>query len=253
MKKTLLLATSILFGAQIFSQNLCTPTFASGCFSWNNQAISVSNLDWAFDNVDCSVSDYTNLTVNLTSGVSTPMTVINGTWCGCSVWMDLNHDNTFDNSENLYYAGNGSTEYNTFDFNITVPQGTANGSYTMRVIASWGSDGYTVGANGYGGCGDYQYGNFQDFAVALTGNNASLDENVGDLSFTVFPNPSKGKIELNTSQEASTYVLKDQMGRILKTDKFVSQKTSMDVSDLKSGIYYIQLEGSEDVLKFVKE
>lgn len=39
------------------------------------------------------------------------------------------------------------------------------GSYRMRVIAGCGTDCYTESANGFGACGVYQYGNFEDFTL----------------------------------------------------------------------------------------
>jgi hypothetical protein len=97
------------------------------------------------------------------------MTVTNGVYCGCSVWVDLNSDGDFDDlDENLYslYTANAT---NTYNFNITIPAATPNGLYRMRVIASWGADGVTVGANGYGACGAYQYGNYDDFTLNVGG------------------------------------------------------------------------------------
>jgi len=97
------------------------------------------------------------------------MTVVNGDWCGCAVWVDLNNDNDFDDAgENLYtiYTANA---LNTYSFNITVPSGTSNGLHQMRVIACWGSDGVTVSPNGYGPCGTYQYGNYDDFTLNVGG------------------------------------------------------------------------------------
>ncbi|MGV3630682.1 MAG: T9SS type A sorting domain-containing protein [Bacteroidota bacterium] len=252
MKKITYLS-AFLSLAGFSSGQLCTPAFANGCFSWNTKSVEVASINWTFDEMDCSISDYTALSTVITAGNDIPMTVSAGNWCGCSVWVDFNRDDQFDDSENLYHAGNGSTEVNVFDFTVNVPQTTINGNYTMRVISSWGSDGFTPGDNGSGGCGNYQYGNFVDFAIQVTGGQFPLGVEEQISGITVQPNPANDKIVLeNKGLNGTSYQLLSLDGTEAASGKITGEKHEVIVSGLKSGIYFIQLENGMGKQKFVK-
>ncbi len=152
------------------AQVYCAPSFVNGCFSWNNQTISVGTITWAAATTTaCTLWDFTTMSTVIAPGATVPMTVTNASYCGCSVWVDFNSDGDFDDiGENLYsqYTALSSNIYN---FSISIPAATPVGLYRMRVIASWGSDGVTVSPNGYGGCGAYQYGNYDDFTLNIGG------------------------------------------------------------------------------------
>jgi hypothetical protein len=149
----------------------CNPTFSLGCSSWKVQNVILNTLNWSVGTASCSTYDYTSTGTTLTAGVSTPMSVTTGKWCGCTVWIDFNNNGSFDDlGENLYYNYNGAQTYG-YNFNITVPASTPSGTYRMRVLGGWGSDGYsTTNTNGYGGCGTYQYGSYDDFTITVVGN-----------------------------------------------------------------------------------
>lgn len=230
---------------------LCQPTFVNGCALWNTKSIELGSLSWTFDEVDCSATSITNDTTEISAGISTIMNVSSGNWCGCSVWVDFNKDNLLDNNENLYYAGNGSTEIELFAFNITIPANTVNGTYTMRVLTSWGSDGYTQGANGYGGCGDYQYGNYQDFPVKVVGGQspASVSELSGS-DFAVFPNPAMEQLHIETALSNDfSYIIFSGDGTSVSKGKSTG---NIDIKALSSGVYFISINGSAKTQKFVK-
>jgi GEVED domain/Secretion system C-terminal sorting domain/Fibronectin type III domain len=144
---------------------LCSPTFVSGCSSWKTLSIVAGTINWTAPS-SCTTSNFTTTSTTVASGGTLPMTVVNGDWCGCSVWADFNNNFLMDANENLYssYASVASATYN---FSITIPGSVPNGTYTMRVLSTWGADGTSPGANGSGGCGAYQYGNFQDFSLIV--------------------------------------------------------------------------------------
>lgn len=189
------LSTVLLFCCFAFmaTAQYCEPTFSNGCFNWTNEVIVIGDIDWSRDAKDCALSDYTDLSTAITPGVPTPMLVTNGHWCGCAVWVDLNNDQAFDASENLYHTYVGGDPTYDYSFNLTIPDGTPTGSYRMRVIAGWGSDGVTVGANGYGPCGAYQYGNFDDFTLEVEA--SGIAESAGDM-LTLGPNPTSGLVSI---------------------------------------------------------
>ncbi|MBK5286562.1 MAG: hypothetical protein JJE25_14295, partial [Bacteroidia bacterium] len=144
----LFLSQCILITSDAGAQPYCSPSFSSGCTSWRNQSITLDAINWTLGVSSCTISDYTSDMATLDAGIPYPMTVMNGDWCGCGVWIDFNQDFAFDTTENLFYIYTANAT-NAYNFNITIPSSTPTGTYRMRVIAGWGTDCYTVSGNGY--------------------------------------------------------------------------------------------------------
>ncbi|MBK9765222.1 MAG: hypothetical protein IPO87_18275 [Flavobacteriales bacterium] len=66
----------------------------------------------------------------------------------------------------------------------------------MRIISPWGSDG-VASTNGFGPCGEYQYGNFDDFTATVTAPIGIGENNA--TSLVVGPNPTAGQFSIRTS------------------------------------------------------
>ncbi|MBK9758390.1 MAG: T9SS type A sorting domain-containing protein [Flavobacteriales bacterium] len=225
------------------AQSYCTPSFLNGCFSWSNKFITIGSINWALDASDCAEYDYTSMSTSVTAGIPVPVSVENGSWCGCAIWVDLNNNFTFEDSENLYHTYVGGSPTYVYDFDLTIPTGTPDGSYRLRVISPWGSDGVTVGDNGYGGCGDYQYGNFEDFTINV-GDVSSVGENAASTSIITFPNPTNGPltIEAGTGQPLERILVRSADGRLVQELAFtgMAAKVLVDLSALPDGVYLVQ-------------
>ena len=166
------------------------PSFANGCFSWSSQNIVLNTINWSLGSTQCTDYDHTAQSTNLQAGSSYPMSVTNGSWCGCAVWIDFDNSFTFDPGENLFYLYSAIATQ-TYNFNITIPALTPNGSYRMRVISPWGSDGFTPGqGNGWGGCGSFQYGNFDDFTINISAPCASTSYSFSATACDNYRSPS---------------------------------------------------------------
>lgn len=160
----LLFNTFLLFFSTIsMAQTYCSPSFTSGCVF--NNYISYVNVGGLTNSATgCTVSNYTSLTANITSGVPTPMTVTCAGWDGIAVWIDLNNDGDFtDPSELLYNHYQALTPPITYNFNITVPPGTLGGSHRMRIMC--GNGGSASGTPDP--CKTIAYGNFHDYTVII--------------------------------------------------------------------------------------
>lgn len=200
--KTLLLAGCSLLASVGANAQYCSPTFNGGCFSWDVQAVNVGCLNWTVSN--CSTSDYTSLTSTAIAGVPVAMSVTAGNWCGCAVWVDFDNSGTFDAGENLYTSYNGAQTY-TYNFNITVPAGTPVGTYRMRVLGGWGSNGVTgqqyPSGNGSGPCGAYAYGSFDDFTLSVVSG--------GNVAFAIQPTAQSacvgGSFTITSSSPGNSY------------------------------------------------
>jgi len=232
----------------------CEPYFNNGCFNWNNKEITLDSINWVLGSSDCAISDYTSMGTTLTAGVPTPMTVLNGAWCGVGVWVDFNYDGDFDSTENLYYMYTAG-DPQTYSFLITIPSSTADGDYRMRVIAGWGTDCYTASANGYGACGIYEYGNFNDFRVTVTGGSVGINENASsDMMIGLYPNPASNRINVQVDQSmtGNEYFVFDQLGKACLTGKFENKNIGIDISNLSEGIYFLSSGSAKKMFRVIR-
>lgn len=243
MKPLSTLLPIALLSAFSMNAQYCSPTFSSGCSGWNTQSVSIGTLSWNLNGGDCTVSDHTALSTSIVAGEPTAMTVVNGVWCGCAVWVDLDNSGSFEDTENLYTIYVGGQPSYTYNFPLTIPEGTAPGSYRMRIISPWGSDGVTVGANGYGPCGSYQYGNFEDFTLDVTAPTSIADLDAASSVITANPNPTTGLVTLNMGNTTAkdVIILESMDGRMVRKMNAARATTlNLDLSDLPAGIYFIR-------------
>ncbi len=244
-----LLLTACLLTLGSSPAQYCSPTFANGCFNWRNLAVTLGTINWTAGS-DCYVSDFTALSTAVTPGVPEPMTVTSGNWTGCAVWIDLNDDLAFSADENLYHAYVGGDPGYTYSFNLTVPESAPAGSHRVRVIAGWGSDGFTEGsANGFGPCGTFQYGNFNDFTVVVTGSSGMAAAHA--LPLKVAPNPATDRLDvrLPDGSRAVRAHLVAADGRsvrqLLSTPS--DGRLAIDLTGVARGAYLLQVETDRGV------
>lgn len=246
----------LLTGGYLFGQkNYCSPTFSSGCSSWHNNSVTLDSIQWALGSTTCTISDYTNLKTTLIKGNTYSMTVTNGSWCGVGVWIDFNNDMVFDNSEVLYYEYNAQ-EIQTYNFNINIPSTVANGLYRMRVIAGWGTDCYsTSSSNGYGPCGTYQYGNFDDFTVKIVSTQTGVEE-FENQKVSLSPNPVENNANVSVPENLLPvkYSIIDITGKEISKGIFTEVANSIDISGFEKGIYFLKFNNTSlEQLKFFKQ
>lgn len=234
----------LLFSAAISSaQSYCSPTFDFGCFNWRTLSITAGTLDWTPGSDACDVSDYTGTSVAVNAGDDLAMTVVNGAWCGCAVWVDLDNSSSFEDNENLYYIYVGGSPSYTYDFSIAIPSGMPTGSYRMRVISPWGSDGFlSTNTNGFGPCGSYQYGNFVDLTLDVAGSNG-LADGAMPYDLTLAPNPTTGDVVVSTGGAAEQITVRDTQGRLVLQQRVQGDRMTLDTRSWDSGLYLVQVTG----------
>jgi trimeric autotransporter adhesin len=233
------------FAAAHCSAQYCSPSFQNGCFGWHNTEILAGTINWTFGTDACDVSDYTSLQTTVNAGDQLDLSVTNGAWCGCAVWVDLDNSVSFEDSENLYYLYGNVAATHTYDFSITIPAATAAGNYRMRIIAPWGSDGFTPGSqNGFGPCGAYQYGNFNDFTVNVIGAMA-VDEVHDTNALLISPNPSGGRTFVERLHMGDRVEVTDASGRLMEQGLATSNHMMIDASEWEPGLYVLRAIGSK--------
>lgn len=258
MKRLSTLLCSGLFTFLCVNAQYCSPTFANGCFGWQITDVSVGNdFNWSY--TDCTDWDQTATMITVNSADSIAMSVTDGVWSGCAVWVDWDNSGSFEEVENLYHIYVGADPSYTYNFNIGIPLGTADGTYRMRIIGAWGSDGFTVGSgNGFGPCGSFQYGNFNDFTLNVDNSTAVTERNGASSSFTASPNPTTGRatLHMGNSNAKDVIVLEAMDGRMIHAMHANGATTmTIDLSDVPDGIYFIRntSDNSARPLRIVKQ
>jgi len=106
-------------------------------------------------------SDFTSMSVNLTKGSSTSVSLTPG-FPGSSyteywrIWIDYNHDGDFDDSGETVFSKTGSS---TVTGSFTVPTSALSGTTRMRITMRYG--GYPSS------CGTFTYGEVEDYTVNI--------------------------------------------------------------------------------------
>jgi len=105
-------------------------------------------------------------------------------------------------------------------------------------------------------CVDALNSSLTDYITSQTGHsvnyttacNASLSVNKStSLTFSAYPNPTKGILMLDTGLIDTHYSISDILGHVLKKD-IVKTNTTIDISTFKNGIYYLSLTKDNNTL-----
>ena len=80
----------------------------------------------------------------------------------------------------------------------------------------------------------------------VEGETLGIEENESTHHFTLYPNPSKGKVTINTSEAlvGSTFWVTDMTGRTVFTSEINTQESTFDFDSIGSGIYVVTISGN---------
>lgn len=91
--------------------------------------------------------------------------------------------------------------------------------------------------------------------ISLHYNTQSIDQQSAP-TFSIFPNPTSSQLRLTPAFEGEYSIrIFDVTGKLISTEKFLQNTSTVNVSNYKSGIYFIELNNGFQVstLKFVVE
>ena len=82
-----------------------------------------------------------------------------------------------------------------------------------------------------------------------------VKNNSNNNSAIVYPNPAQKLLNIETEIEDATATIFDQLGRSVIIEKLTSLKTTIDISSLSQGVYFLQLKSKNKLTgnKFIKE
>jgi chitodextrinase len=256
-----------------------TPTY---CTSQGNN----TNFEWiqsvaigAFSNNSGNnggYQDFTTQTISLAAGGSANITLTPG-FSGTSyaeqwrIWIDFNKDGDFTDAGELVFDSN-SPQVTPVNGSINIP-GSASGTTRMRIAMKWNAAATS--------CEAFPYGEVEDYTVAIGGsaalsstignptevkrpgfenlsrpnaipNNSGIN-NVADL--TIFPNPVTNQLRVNLPQGVQAMRIVGVNGAIVKDFTTFEKSNFIDVTTLKNGVYFLQVQTAEQVFtkRFVKQ
>lgn len=110
----------------------------------------------------------------------------------------------------------------------------ADGTWILRVVDSWNGDG----------------GNINNVTINVCSIEQSLSatKNIWN-TIKVFPNPSKGVINVNLGENLSgetTYVLYDIQGRVVMNKKSNAAMETLNVENVSNGVYLLSIENGAE-------
>ena len=70
----------------------------------------------------------------------------------------------------------------------------------------------------------------------------------------MYPNPSLDLVTVTIGQGLlnESFILTDQLGKILMQGVLTDQSTTFDISEYKQGLYFIQIAENKEPLKIIK-
>lgn len=84
----------------------------------------------------------------------------------------------------------------------------------------------------------------------------SIDEPKESTDFVLYPNPTKGLLQIKTKQQINSIKVTDVFGKQVYFSKINKSETEINISNLTNGIYFVRLsdlKGNSVVKKIVKE
>ncbi|MCG9909712.1 MAG: T9SS type A sorting domain-containing protein [Flavobacteriales bacterium] len=151
-----------------------------------------------------------------------------------SAVLDCNGDTVATGTMNFF----GQFGQSTFDYPVTV-----NGSFTCQPLTAV-----------------FIYGNesFTNDTCLLTfgANSGFFNSPETEKVFSVFPNPAKSQVTIQNDVNliGTRYVVYDYSGKLILTGKILSENTTLDISNLRDGLYLFQMGNNlEHTCKVIKQ
>ncbi|MDR2204582.1 MAG: GEVED domain-containing protein [Flavobacteriaceae bacterium] len=211
-------------------------------------------LNVSFEEIDNSTTcspngygDYTNMVANVEAGETYTLyvTVGDGWYEHVGMWIDFGNDGIFDPSDYFGEIGIGGQGVTT-QGDITIPAGTPDGNYRMRIQAYAGPLTGDPCMNN-----PLDFGEYEDYTVHV-GALATAETNKGKI--VVYPNPVTDILKISDVKDVKSIIVVDMTGRMVKT--FSTATAELNLSNLSSGAYIVNLRmtnGETQSVKVIKK
>lgn len=164
------------------------------------------------------------------------------------IWIDYNKNGLFTDAGELVFSANNARR--TVSGSFVIPSGVT-GTSRMRISMKYGGAPTP--------CETFTNGEVEDYPVTFGGTVAPVaitKSNTG-LNLELFPNPTSGMLNVKVQTESDKVLVRvySALGVVLKEFEFTGSLSTIDVSELSRGLYYIGVEdkSGSDLKKFIKE
>lgn len=90
--------------------------------------------------------------------------------------------------------------------------------------------------------------NLSGFELSWTCDNTTSIENVNEIKFKIYPNPTHNSINIQTPAEYSEIEICDVTGKIIKTKSKTNSIETIDMSEFSKGIYLVKIKSGNNLL-----
>ena len=136
-------------------------------------------------------------------------------------------------------------------FKLQAQNNTVSGG--GQASGTGGSVSYTVGQIAYaaltGTNGSLIQGVQQPYEISIV---TSLEDLTIDIKAQVYPNPTTDQLVLSVGTEAYNnlrYLLVDIQGKVIKTDRIINSNSTLDLSKLSNGTYFLRVLSNNKPIK----
>ncbi len=203
-------------------------------------------------------ADFTNLSTNVTRGVSYTLTISAGFkstsyteyW---TIYIDWNRDGDFNDAGEEVDKGSSSSSGNLTS-TFTVPSTASLGTTRMRISMKYNA--YQTA------CETFSYGEVEDYALvvgtafAYTGDALASENPLTDNgevnTVSLYPNPFGNELNINIpfQSENVSYQILNMQGQLVQTDKLNSNISRINTSNLPKGMYTIRFfDGQKTIVQ----
>ena len=133
---------------------------------------------------------------------------------------------------------------------------TLSDSWTVKSLfggtARENATGFSCAGKGYLGTGDDPF-NKKDFWQFDPSQNAGIDENSLQISFSVYPNPMKesATLEINSPLERGkefVFELYNPNGKLVRKSSIINNQYAIESGSLKAGVYFYEIKNNNQVV-----
>lgn len=210
---------------------------------------------------DGGYGDYTSKVATVTKGSTSKIVFSAGFNSSAytefwTLWIDYNHDGTFDTNEKV--ASGSSSSSDNLSADITIPSDAVLGNTRMRISMKYNSE--------QTACESFEDGEVEDYTVNIIEDNVNSNSNSISDSYAkplgyeiaeqvdIFPNPASDFIQVRLANSKNlSYEIISHTGQVVKSGSVGDGK--IIVASLKSGIYLININDGQKIVstKLIKE
>ena len=222
--------------------NYCTSGSSNQTYEYiSNTTIGAINNTTTYSG---GYSDYTSLNTSaaINSLVTVSITLYKTTATDLeyvTIYADFNRDGDFDDAGESAYSSNGTAS--TFAGSFTIPATASVGQTRMRVVMQYNA--------ATAPCGTYTYGETEDYILNITATPRISDETyeTETSNLIISPVPVRDFIKINIqNSESEKFVIEiySVTGSLSIRKEISTSETSIDLSQLTNGFYFIQVTGN---------